>query len=236
LRRTSQYGRKRAKKTPHIIVANLDALIIVSAAKEPPIWPKLVDTYLVIAEAAGIQPLVCVNKIDLVEDRMPILELLAVYERIGYDTLVTSAATGEGVEALRAWMKGKISAVAGLSCVGKSALLNAIQPGLRLRTGGYNQKRHEGRHTTVGAQLLKLEFGGFVADTPGIRDLSLMDIEPRVMDSYFPEMSQLRGQCDNNPCYHLDEVNCAVKAAVQSNQIAESRYKSYCELRTQIRN
>ena len=231
LGRKSQYGRSRAKKGAQIIVANLDTLIIVSAATDPPLWPKLVDTYLVLAEASGIQPLVCVNKIDLIEDRAPIIEQLAIYEALGYKTLVTSAVTGEGIEALRSWMQDKISAVAGLSCVGKSALLNAVQPGLQLKTGAYNQKRHEGRHTTAATQLLKLAFGGYVADTAGIRELSLMEMERRVLDVYFPEMNRLRERCDKQPCSHLNETVCAVKAAVAAGEIATTRYKSYRELR-----
>jgi len=127
-------------------------------------------------------------------------------------------------------MKDKISVVAGLSCVGKSALLNAIQPGLRLRTGEFNDKRKEGRHTTVATELLKLDVGGFVADTPGIRSLSLMGVEARLMDGYFPEMRRLKSKCEKNPCTHRHEASCAVKVALREGRIAESRYQSYCEL------
>ena len=241
MRRKNQYTRKRTnagkrtKKSSHTIVANLDGLIIVCATKDPPIWQQMVDTYLVMAEVADMQPLICVNKIDLVADRGPILDLLSVYEQLGYDTLSTSAVTGEGIGRLRGWMKDKISAVAGLSGVGKSALLNAIQPGLQLKTGALNTKRKEGRHTTVATELLRLEVGGFIADTPGIRGLDLLDVEARVMDSYFPEMRQIREGCERNPCTHLREAGCAVKDAVGEGRIAESRYKSYCELRKQAR-
>ena len=147
MRRTSQYSRKRTnegkrtKKSSHTIVANLDGLIIVSAAKEPPVRQKMLDTYLVIVEASGIQPLICINKIDLAEDRGAILDLLSVYEGIGYDTVIASAMTGEGIERLRGWMRGKISALSGSSGVGKSTLLNAIQPGLRLKTQEVNPRR-----------------------------------------------------------------------------------------------
>lgn len=236
MRRTNQYGRKRSGKSSHIIAANLDGLIIVSATKDPPIWQRMLDTYLVIAQAFSIHPLICVNKIDLLEDRAPILSLLSVYEEIGYETLMTSTVTGEGIEALRGWVKDKISVVAGLSCVGKSALLNAIQPGLRLRTGEFNNKRKEGRHTTVATELLKLDVGGFVADTPGIRSLSLMGVEARLMDGYFPEMRRLKSECEENPCTHRHEASCAVKAALREERIAESRYQSYCELREQARH
>ena len=242
MRRKNQYQRKRTnagkrtQKSAHTIAANLDGLIIVSATKDPPIWQKMVDTYLVIAEAAGMQPLICVNKIDLVEDRAAILDLLCVYERIGYATLITSAETGEGIPQLREWMQHKLSVIAGLSGVGKSALLNAIQPGLQLKTGALNTKRKEGRHTTVAVELLKLETGGFVADTPGIRGLSLLDVGARVMDGFFPEIGQIREDCERHPCTHLREAGCAVRAAVGEGRIAESRYKSYCELRKQARD
>jgi ribosome biogenesis GTPase len=127
-------------------------------------------------------------------------------------------------------MKDKISAVAGLSGVGKSALLNALQPGLRLRTQGVHERRG-GRHTTAAIELFKLDFGGFVADTPGIRSLSTLDIEAGKIDSYFPEMRRLREGCEKNPCTHLHETGCAVKAALEEGRLAQARYKSYCELR-----
>lgn len=230
MRRTSQYGRKRAEKSSHIVAANLDGLIIVSAVKNPPVWHKLLDTYLVIAEAFGIQPLICINKIDLIKDRQPILSLLSVYEQIGYDTLITSAVTGEGVMQLQQWMKNKISALVGLSGRGKSALLNTIQPGLQLKTREVHESRG-GRHTTAATELLKLDIGGFVADTAGIRSLSLMDIEARLLDSYFPEMRQLRDECAKHPCTHLHESDCAVKASLREGRIAKTRYQSYCALR-----
>ena len=232
MRRTNQYGRKRAQKPPHVVATNLDGLIIVSAVRSPPVWHELLDTYLVIAEAIGIQPLICINKIDLIEDRQPIFSLLSVYEQIGYDTLITSAVTGEGVTQLQQWMKDKISVLVGLSGRGKSALLNAIQPGLQLKTREVNEERG-GRHTTAGTELLKLDVGGFVADTAGIRSLSLMDVEVRLLDSYFPEMRQLRDACAQHPCIHLHEPGCAVKASLREGGIAKTRYQSYRALRKQ---
>ena len=158
LRRSNRFRRKRTnqgkltQKSSQTLVATLDGLIIVAAAKDPPIWTRMLDTYLVIAEASGITPLICVNKIDLATDRKKVLSLLDIYRQIGYHTLTTSAITGEGIEDLQAWMKGKISVVVGLSGVGKSTLLNAMQPGLKLRTQTVDARRG-GRHTTASTEF-----------------------------------------------------------------------------------
>lgn len=230
MERDTEYGRMRSASSPghrHAdALANVDGLIIVSAVKFPPVWVTLVDRYCVIAEAAGIRPLICVNKIDLLDDRTPLLDLLAVYEKVGYDTLVTSVETGEGVEELRAWMRGRTSSLVGLSGVGKSSLLNAIQTGLCLKTQPVNERRG-GRHTTSAAELYPLDGGGYVADTPGIRGLAFLDIIPQMVHQYFPEMRRIGQGCATSPCYHLREADCAVKAAVEAGEIAPSRYESY---------
>ena len=184
-----------------ILIPNLDGLVIVSSVKEPPIWQRMLDKFLVIAEASGIEPLVCFNKIDMLENRSEVDAMVTLYEKIGYPVIVTSATTGEGIEDLKAWMKGKISVLTGLSGVGKSSLLNAIQPGLKLKTNAVNPRRG-GRHTTAATQLYKLDFGGFIADTPGLRELHFYDIEPRLMDRYFPEMNSLREHCIKGSCTH----------------------------------
>ncbi|MXY29557.1 ribosome small subunit-dependent GTPase A [Candidatus Poribacteria bacterium] len=145
-----------------------------------------------------------------------------------YRTILTSATTGEGIEDLKAWMKGKISALTGLSGVGKSSLLNAIQPGLKLKTNAVNPRRG-GRHTTVSTQLYNLDFGGFIADTPGLRELHFWDIESRLMDRYFPEINSLRERCVKVACTHDHEEGCAVQAALKTGDISEFRYQSYCE-------
>jgi ribosome biogenesis GTPase len=241
LRRSTRFRRKRTnqgkltQKSSHTLVTNLDGLIIVAAAKDPPIWTQMLDTYLVISEASGITPLICVNKIDLAADRKQILSFLDIYSQIGYDTLTTSAITGEGIKDLKAWMKGKISVVVGLSGVGKSTLLNAIQPGLKLQTQKVNPRKG-GRHTTVATELFKLDAGGFIADTSGIRELNLLEIDQGMMDRYFPEIRSLQQDCARNPCTHLHEEGCTVKAALTDGRIAKSRYQSYLELRKQKRS
>jgi len=230
MRRKSQYKRRGTQSKSVILIPNLDGLVIVSSVKEPPIWQRMLDKFLVIAEASGIEPLICFNKIDMLDNPLKVDSIAAVYERVRYRTILTSATTGEGIEDLKTWMKGKISALTGLSGVGKSSLLNAVQPGLKLKTNAVNPKRG-GRHTTVATQLYNLDFGGFIADTPGLRDLHFWDIEPRLMDRYFPEINSLRARCRKGACTHAYEEGCAVQGALKTGDISQVRYQSYCEFR-----
>lgn len=211
------------------IAANIDQAIIVSAIQMPEIRPHLIDRYIVAAEAGNIRPVVCVNKADLDPEDF-CNEFLDVYRRIGYTGVRTSVAKSEGIDDLRAVLKDKASVFVGMSGVGKSSLLNAIQPGLALKIGDINIVLKRGRHTTTAAQLLKLDFGGYVVDTPGIRQLELPDIGQGDLEMYFVEFVPHVSKCKFANCSHIPETGCAIKQAVEDGQIDVERYESYVKM------
>ena len=218
----------------HVLVANLDQILVVSAQREPPPNLARVDRFLLIAEQAEIPAIVVVNKIDL-DDPGAAAALYAPYRAAGYPVLLTSAATGEGIAAVCEALQSRVSAVIGPSGVGKSTLLNAVQPGLQLRAGELSERTGKGRHTTTVADLLALDAGGYVADTPGLRGIEPYDLDPEMLEQYFPELAPYLGQCRFSPCTHLHEPGCAVRAAVAAGAIAESRYASYVKLYEEAR-
>ncbi|MGQ0604013.1 MAG: ribosome small subunit-dependent GTPase A, partial [Anaerolineales bacterium] len=175
---------------------------------------------------------ICANKVDLTT-RAQAEALFGLYPPLGYPVIYTSTKNDTGIDALRAQLHGKLSVLAGPSGVGKSTLLNAVQPGLGLKARAISQATQKGRHTTVFSELLPLEAGGFVADTPGMRALALWDVEPEELDGYFVEMKPLVEACAFNDCTHLSEPGCAVRAAVEASRIARSRYESYSRLRSE---
>jgi len=213
----------------HVIAANVDQSFIVSSVDMPPIRPHLIDRYIVAAEAGDITPIICVNKIDL-EAASSAKQILQRYADLGYQTLATSVVTGEGIEQLRELLKDKSSVLVGQSGVGKSSLLNAVQPGLQLRVGQVNPSLKRGRHTTSTAQLLKLDFGGYVVDTPGIRQLQLPKIDPGDIEMYFVEFADLVRDCKFANCTHIHETGCAVRQAVEQGRIHPERYESYVRM------
>jgi ribosome biogenesis GTPase len=210
----------------HVLVANVDQVVIVVALVEPDLKPHLIDRYLASAEQGGIQPLVCLNKADLV-DPTPFQPLIGLYSQLGIPTLLTSAATGMGICRLRHWLRDRETVFSGQSGVGKSSLLNAIQPGLGLAVREVSESTQKGRHTTTTAQLLKLDFGGWVVDTPGIRQFQLWDILPEEVEGFFPEFRPFVPLCAYPDCTHTHEDRCAIKRAVVRRQISEHRYTSY---------
>ncbi len=234
--RTTQYARISAPEVSshrHAVgLANIEKLVILSAVKSPPVWLELIDRYLVIAESAGIEPLICVSKVDLLEDLSPVREILDIYSNIGYPVLATSVTTGEGIDSLREWVGGTISSLVGLSGVRKSSLLNAIRDDLVLATKSVNERRGGGRHTTSNATLYKMDGGGYLADTPGIRELNLMDLPPNMNHCHFPEFVRVGKACGTSPCYHLGEGDCAVTEALSKGTIAGSRYRDYVAICT----
>jgi ribosome biogenesis GTPase len=213
----------------HVLVANIDQLVIVSSAAEPNIKPHLVDRFLVTAERNGIDPLVCVNKVDLVEPAS-LQFLIGVYAQLGYRVLMTSATTGQGLDHLKRLLTNRASVVAGQSGVGKSSLLNALDPSLNLPTQEVSEESQKGRHTTTTASLVPLESGGFLVDTPGIRQFALWDVIPEEVAGFFPEMRPFVSSCRFPDCTHEHEAACAVQAAVERGWIDLRRYASYLQM------
>jgi ribosome biogenesis GTPase len=213
-----------------VIVANPDQTVFVFACAEPSPHLRMLDRLLVGAEVQDIPAVICANKIDLV-GRQEAHALFQVYREIGYPVLHTSAVTGDGVGELREVLRGKLSALVGPSGVGKTSLLNAMQPGLGLRVRAVSQATTKGRHTTVAPHLVPLEDGGWVADTPGIRALALFDLDPEELDAYFPDIAPLVAECQFSDCTHTVEPGCAVQDAVEEGYISQHRYESYVRLR-----
>ncbi len=214
-----------------ILLANPDQVLFTFACARPEPRLRMLDRYLVIAEKQKVPPVIVANKVDLVGLEAA-RRLFGLYEEIGYRVLYTSAAEGLGVEALRDLLREKLSALAGPSGVGKSSLLNAMQPGLGLAVREISHAMRKGRHTTVVRQLIPLEEGGYVADTPGWKSLALWDTEPEEVDAYFPEIAPLVADCQFSDCTHTHEPGCAVRAALEAGQIAPARYDSYLRMRS----
>ena len=220
---------RTSRKRQHILVANVDQLLIVASAAEPTLKPNLIDRFLVEAERNRIPALICINKIDLVEpaDLQP---LAGVYGQMGYPVLLVSAEKGIGIDRLRRIVAGKQSVVAGQSGVGKSSILNSIEPGLALRVSEVSSENQKGKHTTTTARLIPLELGGYVVDTPGIRQFQLWDVIPEEVAGYYRDVRPFVNLCRFQDCTHLHEADCGVKDAVADGRLDVRRYESYCHL------
>jgi ribosome biogenesis GTPase / thiamine phosphate phosphatase len=216
---------------PKVIVANVDRVLIVFAVARPEPHLRMLDRFLVLCESSGLDALIVANKLDLTGSDAA-RETFGLYEEIGYPVLYTSVKQGVGIEELRQALHGTTSVLTGPSGVGKSSLLNAVQPGLGLRVASISDAVLKGRHTTVTAQLIALEGGGYVADTPGLRELGLWGIELEDLDTCFPEFHPYLGTCRyGNSCTHTHEPGCAIKDAVASGALPAVRYDSYRRLR-----
>ena len=212
-----------------IIVTNVDQLLIVSSTAEPRLKPNLIDRLLVTAERSRVRPIVCINKIDQ-EEPAVVQPLVGVYSQMGYEVLVLSAKTGFGLERFRRVLTGQESVVAGQSGVGKSSLLNAIDPDLGLRVQPISTGTLKGRHTTATARLLPLACGGYVVDTPGIRQFQLWDVISEEVAGFYRDLRPYVSLCRFPDCTHTHEDDCAVKNAVADGRLDERRYDSYCHL------
>lgn len=230
--RTSARDRRRlTEDREQVLVANPDQVVFVFSIKKPAPSLRKLDRFLVVAEMNDLPAIVCVNKVDLVDDIAEARALFDVYARIGYRVIYTSARTGLGVDALRDALTGKISVLTGSSGVGKSSLLNAIQPGLGLAVREVSEATEKGVHTTRHAEMFPLHGGGYVADTPGIRGLALFDLAPEELDAYFREIAPLVAECQFSDCTHQHEPGCAVRQAVDDGRVSPERYDSYLRLR-----
>jgi ribosome biogenesis GTPase len=214
----------------HVIVANVDQMVIVTSAAEPRLKPALIDRYVVTAEKSKLRPVICVNKIDLVSpaDLQP---LVGVFSRMGYLVLLVSAATGRGIERLRQEFFNRATVIVGQSGVGKTSLLNAVEPGLELRVAPVSKETQKGKHTTTAARLVRLATNsGYVVDTPGIRQFQLWDVIPAEVAGFFRDLRPFINRCKFPNCTHRHESNCAVKNAVADGWLDSRRYESYCLL------
>jgi len=213
-----------------VILANPEQAVFVFACADPAPHLRMLDRFLVIAEKQHLPALVVANKVDLVGEKRA-ETLFGFYPALGYPVLYTSARAGVGVPELRKILTGRMTALAGPSGVGKSSLLNAVQPGLGLAVREISAAYKKGRHTTCVRQLFALEQGGYVADTPGLRSLALWDTRPEELDAYFPELAPLVASCQFSNCSHQSEPGCAVRAAVEAGRVHPERYTSYLRLR-----
>ncbi len=213
----------------HILVTNVDQVLIIASAAEPRLKPNLIDRLLIASEKAMVRPIICINKIDLVE-RAELQPLVGVYSRMGYRVLLVSAETGFGIDRLQRCMTGCESVVTGQSGVGKSSILNAMDAELDLRVAEVSRENQKGRHTTTTARLFPLSFGGYVVDTPGIRQFQLWDVIPAEVASYYRDVRPYVSLCRYPDCTHTHEEDCAVKNAVADGRIDDRRYESYCHL------
>ena len=216
----------------HIIASNLDYVFLLITINNPPTTTNFIDRFLVTAEAYGIETILVFNKIDTYDEAMLDEQLFMqyIYQQIGYKCLRVSSTEGKGIEELKELMIGKVTMFSGHSGVGKSTLVNAMEPGLHLKTKVISEQSKQGQHTTTFAEMYDLSFGAQIIDTPGIKGFGIVDMEKEEISGYFPEFFKLKDQCKFNNCLHKDEPKCAVKEALEKDEISYSRYNSYLKI------
>ncbi len=236
LPRRNQLTRPKAERQgahawEQVLVANMDQVVAVFAVHPDPKW-HLLDRHLVIAEAANIPALICLTKLDRADDPATVEAEAEAYRRLGYPTILTSAVTGWGIDAMKSALHGKVSALMGKSGVGKTTLLDAIQPELGLRVNAVNAHTGEGKHTTTHLEMFDLSLGGSVVDTPGLRLFKLWDTEAGDLAALLPDLRPYVGQCKFGlGCTHVHEPGCAVRAALEAGRITHRRYESYLDMK-----
>jgi ribosome biogenesis GTPase / thiamine phosphate phosphatase len=217
-----------------VIVANVDQLLIVAAWRNPAFWPELVDRYLIAAMRHNLAPVIAINKVDLAEDRWDLDGVAQAYRQAGCKVIMTSAVQSLGLDELRSVLQGRTTALAGLSGVGKSSLLSAAEPGLNLKVGEVSERRQEGRHTTTQVSLHPLASGGFVVDTPGIREFGLAGLQKTDLARFYPEFTEPAQRCEYANCTHTREPWCAVKSAMRAGGLSRMRLESYWKILAEL--
>lgn len=232
-RQTELVRRGRGGRAAKLLAANLDSVLAVVSARDPDVSVELVDRLLVVGESSGMRPILIVNKVELPGAAAVAAMLQELYQSVGYRVLLVSANTETGLDELHDLLCSGTSTLMGPSGVGKSSLLNAVDPQLDLKIGALSRKTGTGRHTTVGSRLIALACGGLVADTPGFGDVGLWGVAPEEVAACFPEFQEHLGHCRFRSCAHVHEPDCAVREAVQDGLIAESRYGSFLTARSE---
>ncbi|EJG01316.1 MULTISPECIES: ribosome small subunit-dependent GTPase A [Flavobacterium] len=219
-------------KQIHIIASNIDQVFLLITIDNPPTTTSFIDRFLVTAEAYGIEAILVFNKIDTLTEQTldDQLYLQHIYQEIGYKCLRISSTENKGIDKLKEMMIGKVSMFSGHSGVGKSTLVNALEPSLHLKTSVISEQSKQGQHTTTFAEMYDLSFDARIIDTPGIKGFGIVDMEPTEITDYFPEFFRLKDQCKFNNCLHKEEPHCAIKAALEKDEIAWSRYNSYLKI------
>ena len=219
-------------KQTHIIASNVDQVFLLITIDNPPTFTSFIDRFLITAEAYSINTVLLFNKIDTYDEDtlLKVKHLASIYRKIGYECIRVSAKTGKNIDKVKALMKDKVSMFSGHSGVGKSTLINIIEPGLDLKTKAISEQHQQGQHTTTFAEMFDLDFGAKIIDTPGIKGFGVVNMDKEEVGDYFPEFFELKQHCKFNNCLHIHEPNCAVKKALDSGEVAYSRYRSYLQI------